>query len=597
MGKRAKNRRHAAPSKPGGAPVSSGPPNKRLLSDEAKIILKAWLIVGLGIAIYWPALTGGWLWDDRDLIADNALVHDPNGLWKIWFEPGKLFDFFPLEVSVVWFEWRLFGEDTLGYHLVSLALHLTSAFLLWRLLRKFGLRHAWLGGLIFTVHPVMVESVAWISELKNTLSLPLFLLVMSVWIDYDARRKTGDYILALVLFLLAMLTKSTMVMFPLVILLFAWWKRSRINRRDWLASAPFFAISLLIGIAVVWFLGRTEGEKIVVLGGVMSRLACAGLSIAFYFSKSVLPLDLVSIYPKWIVDPPSPEQFLPWPVLGGVLYFLWTKRASWGRHALLGLGFFLINLLPFLGFTAGSYMYMTWVMDHILYLPIIGLIGLFVAAVGHVEAQLSRMARWIGATIIAAAVMWMTLASEGYAALYSNLITMWEYNVARVPESPVPHYDLGAAYSRVGRNEEAMAQFRTAIKLNPDYFYAHYSLGILLFQNGDAAEALPHFQAAVRIWPHRAESHHSYGAALHMVGRIDEAIEQYHEVLAIDPHFMVTYHNLAICLANQHRLNEALQVVQTGLQVDPTDSTLQNDAAQIRELQQKQAGGKGTAQH
>jgi Flp pilus assembly protein TadD len=582
------------------APAAPAPPVRRVSLrretnpsfGDMKLILRATLILLAGFWIYWPAMNGGWLWDDRDLIADNPLIHDPNGLWKIWFEPGSLFDYLPLKVSVEWIEWRLWGEDTFGYHAVSLGLHLLSAFLLWRLFFKFGLRYAWLGGLIFTVHPIMVESVAWIAELKNTLSLPLFLLAMNAWIDFDARRKGRDYCLALGLFLLALLAKPTMVMFPLVILLYAWWKRGRVSGQDLRASAAFFGVSFGIGMATLWFLQRTVGEQDVVLGGALSRLACAGLSIAFYFSKSVLPVNLMAIYPRWIVDPPSPEQFLPWPVIGAVLCFLWTKRNGWGRHALLGVGFFLLNLVPFLGLNAGSYMKHTWVMDHILYIPIIGLIGLALAAAEQVREQLNVSLRWAGAAIIGVALILSAWASHGYARLYVNLTALWAHNVLRNPGAALPHNDLGFALVQEGRITEAIDQMMLATQLDPDFRDAHYNLGLLLMQTGRFPEALTQFQAVTRLGADLPRAHYSMAYALEKMGRTSRAIEEYERTLALDPAYADASNNLAVVLAGQNRLAEAAQILQDALQIDPDNAQLRDNLARVIKLENAPAPAK-----
>ena len=559
----------------------------RTAQDDYLLILRAAVILVLGIFIYWPALTGDWLWDDRDLIADNALIRNPDGLWKIWLQPTVMFDFLPLKISVEWIEWRLFGEDTLGYHLVSLGLHLTSAFLLWRLFYRLGLRYAWVGALIFLVHPAQVESVAWISELKNTLSLPFFLLAMIAWVDFDARGKTRDYALALGLFLLAMLAKPTMVMFPFVILLYSWWRRGRIGRRDWLVSAPFFAISLAVGAATAGFLSKTVGEQHVILGGPLSRVACAGLSVAFYFSKSVLPVSLMTIYPLWKVDPPSLVQFLPWPILAGVLWFFWTKRASWGRHALLGLGFFLVNVLPFIGLSAGSYMNYSWVMDHILYIPMIGLIGLAVAAAGHIAMQLAPLPRRIGATVIAVVLALMAWSSHGYAALYTSLEALWSHNIALNPGAALPHNDLGVALARKGRTADAITQFRIAAALDARYVDAHRNLGIELLQSGDAAGALPEFQKVVGMQPGNPEAYYNVGEAFGLLHRDAEAIPEFQHALALDPGYSAAYHNLAIVLAHVNRLSEAVACAEAGLRINPGDPELRDTLAVLQRMQQQ----------
>lgn len=295
-----------------------------------KQLLQALLIVGASFWVFWPVLHGDWIWDDPFLIVQSTLIHDPAGLWKIWFQPNRLVDYQPITVSVEWIEWRLWGYETLGYHLANIILHVSGALLVWRLFSKLGLRLAWLGGLIFAIHPLQVESVAWISEIKNVLSLPPFLLAMCAWIDYKERRQKADYFLALGWFLVAMLCKTTMVMFPLVILLYAWWKQGLIGWSNLKISAPFFIISLILGLITIWFSHNDPDGRVIPMGGFFSRLACIGITISFYFSKFFLPVKLIPIYPPWSVDPPLPVQFLLWPLLGGIIYWFWGKRESWG---------------------------------------------------------------------------------------------------------------------------------------------------------------------------------------------------------------------------------------------------------------------------
>ena len=583
MAQRAKNRKQ----RPKPVAADALAPARHSPQEDYILVLRAAVILSLGIFIYWPALNGDWLWDDRDLIADNALIRDSQGLWKIWLQPSVMFDFLPLKISVEWIEWRLFGEDTLGYHLVSLSLHLTSVFLLWRLFCKLGLRCAWLGALIFLVHPVQVESVAWIAELKNTLSLPFFLLAMIAWINCDARGKTSSYALALGMFLLAMLSKPTMVMFPFVILLHAWWRRGRIVTKDLIASAPFFLVSLAVGVATVAFLGKTTGEQHIILGGALSRVACAGLSLAFYFSKCVLPVDLMTIYPRWVVDPPSPLEFLPWPILAGVVWFLWTKRKTWNRHALFGLGFFLLNLLPFIGLNAGSYMNYTWVMDHLLYIPMIGLIGLAIAAASHVSAQLSLRPRRVGAAFLVVILAWMTWASHSYAALYTSLDALWENNITLNPGAALPHNDLGVSLARKGQEAEAIEQFRIAAALDARYTDAHHNLGLELLKTGHPAEALPEFEAVQRLDPNFAEANYNLGTDLTELNRNADAILEFQRALSLDPSYLQAYNNLAYSLVQLKRYNEAIAAVQMGLQINHNDATLQNTLAALQKIQQQ----------
>jgi hypothetical protein len=501
MGKRSKRKTQAA--KPAPKPPAPAAETLRAKPEafDWKRLLQILLIMAAVIWIYRPILHGDWLWDDDTLISQNGLVHDPYGFWDIWFAPSNLIDYFPLTASLQWLEWQIWPDNTFCYHLTNVILHGCSSLLVWRLLSKFGLRFAWLGGLLFAIHPVQVESVAWISELKNTLSMPPFLLAACAWIDYERQGKSEDYFLALFLFLVAMLCKTTMVMFPVVILFYAWWKRGCIKWSDVKASAPFFVISLVLSLAVITYLRYGVGQEFIPLGGFLSRMACAGLSISFYFSKCFLPVELLPIYPQWNIDPPSPAQFLPWPVLGGAIYWLWAKREPWARHVLFGLGFFLINLAPFVGFRTISFMRFTWVMDHFLYLPIIGLLGLAVAALGQVEERLSASARRYAMGGIAVVAFLLAFGSHRYAKIFINSKTQWTYTIQHSPNAWPAYNNLGNVLSDAGRRTEAMQQYEEALRLNPDYPEAHNNLGNAYARMGRLSEAVDQYEQALKLCP------------------------------------------------------------------------------------------------
>jgi len=576
------------------------------------LLLQVVAIAVSGLWVYWPALHGDWIWDDPLLVSRNPLVHDPAGLWKIWFEPGRLMDYFPLKVTVEWLEWQLWQNDTFGYHLLNVILHIISSLLIWRLLSKLGLRFAWLGGLIFAIHPVTVESVAWISELKNTLSLPPFLWAMCVLIDYDEQGNPKDYFLALGLFLVAMLCKTTVVMLPMVILLYAWWKRGRVDWNDLKVSAPFFAISITLGLTTIWFLHHHAiGEGGIAIGGFLSRLALAGLSISFYFSKCILPVGLVAIYPRWIIDPPSLIQFLPWPILGGVIWWLWTKRASWGRHALLGLGFFLINLVPFIGFTAGSYMDFTWVMDHFLYIPLIGLIGLAVAGMGQVSKKLPHSSRSFSIGIVTVILALLAWGSHAYAGIFLGEETFWAYTIQHNPNAWPAYHDLGVtlfranrfseaveqyelslkikpdnaevrnnlglALSQVNRVPEAIEQYKWALRINPKYVPAYTNLGYILDQIGQRSEAMEEYDQALKIKPDDALTHNDMGNALSLDGKMAEAIEQYGLALKSDPDYAEAQANLGLALLRTGQLVEAIKYLELAIKNKPDYAEVYNN--------------------
>jgi Flp pilus assembly protein TadD len=550
-------------------------PDSKLPGAKGKLILlQAVLIVAAGLWVFWPALRGDWLWDDDRLITDNLQLRSLGGLWNIWFAPGSQWEYYPLEQTVLWLEWHLWRNEPLGYHVVTLVLHLLSALLVWRLLGKMGLRLAWLGGLLFAIHPVQVESAAWAAELKNTLSLPPLLLAMCFYLDYEQRRKTSYYLLALGLFLVALLCKLTVVMFPVVILLYAWWTRSRIGWNDLKTSAPFFMLSLAVSLVTVlsaaWdrqFAHLSPGD--VPEGGFPARVVLAGQEIAFYFSKIFLPVGLLPIYPKWTVDPASPLDYLPWVVLGGAIWWLWTKRESWGHHALFGLGFFLINLAPCPGFIPAPNMGFAWAMDHFLYLPIIGLIGLVVAAMGQTEERLAPAFRPAGVGAVALVMMLLAWESHGYAGLYLNEDTLWTYTLQYNPQTYMAHNNLGVVLQQTGRIPEAIEQCEEALRLNPDYAEAHNNLGVALLQSGQVSEAMDQCEQALRIKPDYAEAHYNLGNALLQAGRMAEAIKQYQEALRLKPDYAEARGNMGVALQQMGRISEAITQYEQTLQFKP----------------------------
>jgi len=537
---------------------------------------QALIIAAAGLWIYWPALGGDWLWDDDRYITSNLLLHHVSGLWQIWFEPGISQDYYPIDATVEWVQWHLWGKETLGYHLTNVILHIINALLVWRLLSKLGLKLAWLGGLLFAIHPVQVESVAWIAELKNTLSLLPALLAMCAWIDYEESGRSRDYWLALFLFVVAILCKVSVAFLPLVILLYAWWKRGRIGWRDVKASGPFFAVVLTLGLvtllAGIWDRQFNHlASDYAPAGGSLGRLVLAGLSFAFYFSKAVLPFGLMTIYPKWPVDTAAPLQYLPWLILGAVIYGLWRKRAAWGRPVLLGLGFFLINLLPCPGFIPTPNMGFAWVMDHFLYLPIIGLIALAVGGLEQLDARLPRPARPFCIGVLALVMICLAFGSRTYASLYLNQETLWTYTIKNNPEAWLAYNNLGAYFYENGRAPEAIEQYEHALSLKSDYGEAHYNLGNALQQTGRVPEAIDQYQQALQINPDDAEAHYSLGNALRNTGHIPEALEQYEAAVKDNPGYIEAHTNLGNALMQVNRTADAIEQYELILKMSPDD--------------------------
>ena len=579
MARRSLKKKEApAPAKPDSSELSAW--LNSLATTWRSWLPRVSLIFGLTLWIYWPALNGDFIWDDGWYLTNNPLVQDLNGLWKFWFQPGTWVEYYPIQETVQWVQWQLWGKETLGYHLTNLFLHLVSALLVWRLLAKFGLRFAWLGGLIFAVHPVQVESVAYISELKNTLSLPFFLLAMGRWIDFDEHRRKQDYQWALFLFVVAMLCKISMAPFPLIILLYAWWKHGRVERKDLVASAPFFVVSLVLGYATVWA-GSTyvQVNHAIVpetpLSGLFSRIEAVGLDATVYFARCFLPGEVMLVYPQWPLHSDSVVQYLPWLVFAGTMGLLWSKRRTWGRHALLGLGFFLLMLLPFLGFIAVSYMNFIWVLDHLLYLPIIGLIGLFVAFCEGLRAQIPTSFRPLATGLFALIVALMAWQSHAFAELFVNEETLWTYVLQRNPTVWIAHDDLGVKLVERKRYDEAIVQLQDALALRPNYWDGYFNLGIAYDKLGRETEAEPYFRKALSLNPNNPDIYLNLGEMLRRQGHLAEAESLFRQGLKIEPDNEALCINLGGMLFQSGRADEAISLYEQAVAVSPKFAQLQ----------------------
>ena len=290
-------------------------------TETQRHILLAAVIVCAALVVYIPTMQGGFFWDDHSYLVRSQLIHAPDGLRRFWLT-REAQDYFPLTSTLLWVEWRLWGMTAAGYHVVNVLLHAAAAVLVWRVLQRLHIAGAWLAGLLFAVHPVAASSAAWITEGKNTLSLTLGLLSITAYLTYEDRaerppgpagRAAGWYALAVLLFLFALLAKTSVAMLPAVLLLCAWWRRGRSCRKDLLRSLPFFALSLALGLVTVWFQKHNViGAMVVRPEGIGSRVAAAGWMVWFYLFKLLLPAGLCVIYPRWDVDGTSSSHSCRW---------------------------------------------------------------------------------------------------------------------------------------------------------------------------------------------------------------------------------------------------------------------------------------------
>jgi Flp pilus assembly protein TadD len=545
---------------------------RRVPDDWLPAFYKALIILLATMWAYAPAYHGDWLWDDDQLLTANADVQQPGGLSRIWFKPTGA-DYFPLSLTSLWIEWRLWGMNPTGYHVTNVILHALGSIMVWRLLARMGIGCAWFGALLYALHPMNVESVAWISERKNALSLPLFVLAAWGWSRFDQEGKNRHYLVALVGFLLAMLAKTSVVMLPIVFLMHAWWKRGRIALQDVKRAAPFFLISLILGLITLKFQHeRAIGGEVIPIGGALSRIATAGLSLWFYLWKAILPFELLPIYPRWNTNPPNVWQVvLPWTGVLVVAAACWFKRNSIGKHLLFGLGYFAVMLLPILGFITISYMRISWVADHFVHLPLISIVALAAAAAAWAYDRL-RANKWLqsaGVAVASALVIMFAIISFTLAGHYQNEEALWHYTLSKNYDAWQAHNRLGAREAMRGNMESAHKHFTEAVRLRPDLGETQHNLGMSYLNRGDVKKAYEHYRMSEKNSMESDGIMENIAAAYARMGRFDDATRAFQHLLKRQPQNPAYLCNYGVVLYHQGKLDEAIDMFRKSLQIDP----------------------------
>jgi tetratricopeptide (TPR) repeat protein len=522
------------------------------------------ILVGAVFTVYLPLFHAGFIWDDDAFLTNNPLIKAGDGLYRFWCttEPP---DYFPLTSSVLWLEWRIWGDRPLGYHLVNIALHAASSVLLWRILARLKVPGGWLAACLFAVHPVNVESVAWITELKNTLAMFLYLAAVLGFLQFDDSRRYGWFGFSLAMYALALLSKTAVVMLPVVLLGIAWWRRGKIGGNDLRIALPYFALSLLFGLITVWFQAhRAMGGEVVRDDGLAARIAGAAWAVWFYAYKLCWPLDLMFVYPRWSINPTTIVAWLPLAALATLFLVARRGRKGWGTPVIFGLGYFVVSLLPVLGFADIYFMRFSFVSDHWQYFAMIGPVALAASA-------LTRIAKPAWFCSACAVVLLATLGGLSWSQtrVFTNSLTLWTAAVARNPGSALAQYNLGCTLLNLGNTRLAKEHFESAVALKPDLADAQNNLGNLLLRQGHAREAVGHFEAALRSRPFFADAHNNLGGAFLELGQVAEAAAQFQRALEINPRDAAGHYNLGSALLRSGRLSEAVAQLSEAVVMDP----------------------------
>jgi Flp pilus assembly protein TadD len=485
----------------------------------------------------------------------------------------------------------VWGLEPAGYHWTNILLHAANAVLVWVLLSRINVPGAWLGAALFALHPVNVESVAWISERKNVLSLLFFLLALLQWIRFLAQPPLtqscvsaskavpfgsarsafhAPYLRALLFYALALTSKSTACTLPAALLLVLWLQQKPITPKRIWQVAPFVILGLGMGLLAMWwerFHQGTSGKQFAI--GWLDRILIASRAIWFYTGKLLWPANLTFSYTRWNMDPSSPLAYSGLVALVVLVWLVFKGRKYFGRSVTTAGLFYVATLSPLLGFVMLYTFRYTFVADHYQYTACIGPLALAGAGLRVLRNGAHKPANTLTAAsdgsepkpdVPAFRTFGVSIASVLIATslgiltwqqchMYSDAETLWRTTIARNPQSYLAHNNLGTHLLRRGHTDEAILHFNRVLELQPDYEIGHYNLGNALLQEGLTKVAINELETAIRLKPDYASAHNNLANVLLHTGRARAAVEHYEMAAKLRPKNADASNNLSWLLA------------------------------------------------
>lgn len=523
------------------------------------------------IFAYLPALWAGFIWDDPDYVTGNWTLRTLHGLWAIWFQPSALPQYYPLVHTTFWIEYHLWNLSPAGYHFDNVLLHAASALVLWRLLDRIGIPGGPIAAALFALHPINVESVAWVTERKNVLSGLLYLLALHVYFRQGAERfifNRRAYAIVLIFFVAALLSKSVTSTLPATILIIQWYRGGRLARRQIAAVLPMIAVGLAMGLVTarleVTHVGATGTEWTLSLA---QRCIIAARAVWFYAGKVLAPVSLTFVYPRWSIDPHDAAEWF-WPMallatLTGFAVLAFTRghpgkredlddatvtRQRAARAPLAGAIYFIITLAPALGLINIYPMRYTFVADHYAYLASLGLIvpaaALLCARRGEANVSSARGLR-IGLTAVILVALGLLTARQSE--IYRDPMTLWTDTQTKNPNSWMVHANIAAACLTSPQPDlaRARAEFEIAARLEPpDVPEGEFAMGSMDQANRNFDAARADYRRVLNKDPHYAQAYVAIGEMENQLHHLDEAATAWRTAIQLNPRLPGPHYDL-----------------------------------------------------
>jgi len=600
----------------------------------------------LAFVVYAPTLTAGFIWDDGRAITDNADLWVRGGLAHIWAGSHD-FDYLPVKSSILWLVYQIFGASPAPYHVLNVAAHGTNAILLVKVLRRLEIPGAWLAGLVFLVHPTHVESVAWVSECKNTLSTLFALLSALEWLAFQRKGEARSYGGAMFFLLCGLLCKPEVVILPAALVLCWWWQRGRERRpapelagstgsmassgcaepgRFFRAIAPLFLAATLLGLVAVWFQNhRAIAAFQLPVGNAASRVANAGKAMWWYLAKSVAPVHLwyempsrpietmseamavlagnrppnpapawpvgqltwwplCAIYRQWRVTPPVWYDLIPGAAMAALLVLVARRREGKGRALAFALGYFVLAMLPVLGLVKMSYMRAAWVADHFQYLADIGIIALGCGGATVLWRASGRRVRWVLGAVGVAVILTFTSATFARAAVFRTEYALWKDTLAKNPFSCQAHARFGAALLERKEFPAAVIQFQEEMRLCGEDDEVDNNLGLALVSSGQMEGGIAYLRSSIKLNDRSFFAHANLADVCAALGKLSEAASEYRAAIDRHPGTAALHFRLGTVLLRESEIDLALDSFAKAQALAPNNAEIAAALASTKRL-------------
>ena len=548
-----------------------------------KTVQNPLLIFIVVFIFYYPSIENNYIWDDDDYVTENKTLRSIEGLKKIWFKPGSVPQYYPLVHSTYWLEYQIWGLNSKGYHLVNILLHIFNALLLFIILKRLNIPGAFLASFIFALHPVHVESVAWITERKNTLSAFFYLSSLYSFLIYskiDSNNQNSNieskspqiyYWLSFLLFICALLSKTITCSLPVVFFIIYYYKNIKINFKALIKVVPFILIGILFGLITIWmekYSVKAEGPEWKY--SFLERILIAGHAVWFYLYKLILPVNLTFIYPKWDISIKFYWQYVYAIFIPAMLIILWVLKNKFSKGPLCAFVFFLITISPALGFINIYPMRYTFVADHYQYIASMGPIILFSSFIVYIFSQVEILkAKYIKLLLFCALIIILGINTSSQTMIYKNETTLWVDTLEKNPKAWMAYNNLGNTLLKKDQIDKAEELFMEAIRLNPKFHEAYNNLGAVNLSKGHIENAILNFEHVLKLHPDSEDALTNLGLVYGSLKMPDKALEYFKKALRTNPDSAKNHNNAGAAYYQLGDKKNAIVHFKQAIKLDP----------------------------